>query len=84
MCTLRGGSEKMDNPTDPNDVNSSETIWTNIVAWEKGETKWEALYTLQETPVNHTDHYAKNFVYGIVHAKTTLKHISGTGSVNLF
>lgn len=84
MCTLRGDSEKLDNPTDPNDINSSETIWTNIVSWKTGETKWDALYKLQETPVKGDDHYVKEFVYGIVHARTTMKHISGTGTVYYF
>lgn len=80
MCTLKKNrTEKIDNPSDPNFVSSTEVIWTKKVDWSTAETKWEARYVLNESLTNFTrDHYVQNFSYGIVSATTTLQYKSGT------
>ena len=80
MCTLRTGSvDKLDNPSDPNDVSSTDVIWTKETNWLTAETEWHAQYTLQESPPDMTNHYVQKFLYGIVNAMISLQYISGTG-----
>ena len=80
MCTLRTGSvDKLDNPSDPNDVSSTDVIWTKETNWLTAETEWHAQYTLQESPPDMTNHYVQKFLYGIVNAIISLQYISGTG-----
>lgn len=80
MSTLKiGNLKKLDNPSNPNEISSTEVIWTKETGWSTAETKWDAQYKLQETPPDLTDHYVQTFVYGIVSAMTTLQYTSGTG-----
>lgn len=78
MCALKIGQvERLEN--DPNNIVSTQVIWTKLTDWKTAETKWDATYVPQDVPPSLTDHYIQSFLYGIVHAKTTLKYISGTG-----
>lgn len=80
MCTLKKNlTKKIDNPSDPNFVSSTEVIWTKEIDWSTAETKWDAKYVLKENLPNLTDHYVQKFSYGIVSATTTLQYTSGTG-----
>lgn len=80
MSTLKiVNLKKLDNPSNPNEISSTEVIWTKETGWSTAETKWDAQYKLQETPPDLTDHYVQTFVYGIVSAMTTLQYTSGTG-----
>lgn len=82
MCTLRNNrTGKIDNPSDPNVVSSTEVKWTKEVDWSTAETKWDAQYVLNASLTNFTtDHYVQNFSYGVVSATTTLQYKSGTGT----
>lgn len=77
VCSLKiGDDEVLNNPEDPNDVNSTEIIWTNKTGWQIAVTKWSSFYkTISPTKVPYVD----DFRVGLVHARTSLKHISGKG-----
>ncbi|XP_062616047.1 uncharacterized protein LOC134277752 [Saccostrea cucullata] len=79
LCTLQMDDiYKLDNPKNPNSLNSTEIIWTKETYWKTAKTKWDALYVLQESIDKKEDHYVKDFKYGLVHARSTLQYISGT------
>lgn len=77
VCSLKiGNTEVLRNPVDPNDVNSTEIIWTKETGWQIAVSKWNSFYkTIAPTKVP----YIEEFRVGLVHAKTSLKHISGKG-----
>lgn len=79
MCSLKIGDGVivLENPDDSNEVNSTEIIWTNETGWQTAATRWTSFYkTVPPTRVA----YIKDFRVGIVHAMTSLKHISGLGN----
>lgn len=78
LCSLKTfkNIKVLPNPRDPNDVNSTEIIWTNELEWKTAETQLTSYY---ETVAPTTVTYVKYFQVGIVHAKTSLKHVSGKG-----
>lgn len=77
MCSLKiGNTEVLNNPDDPNNVDSTKIIWTKETGWETAESEWNSLYKM--TAPKHIS-YVHNFRVGIVHAKTTLRYISGNG-----
>lgn len=77
VCSLKiGNTEVLRNPEDPNDVNSTEIIWTKETGWQIAVSKWNSFYkTIAPTKVP----YIEEFRVGLVYAKTSLKHISGKG-----
>lgn len=77
MCSLKiGVTEVLNNPDDLNDVNSTEIIWTKETGWQTAVTKWSSIYK-SIPPARHA--FVTDFKVGLVHAKTSLKHISGEG-----
>lgn len=78
MCSLRKSStgQVLDNPGSPSDVNSTEIVWTNEIGWQTADTIWNSQYKTEKPP---DVAYVHTFRVGIVHAKTTLKHIHGKG-----
>lgn len=77
VCSLKiGDTEVLNNPEDPNDVNSTQIIWTKETGWQIAVTKWSSFYkTIAPTKVP----YVEDFRVGLVHARTSLRHISGKG-----
>lgn len=76
-CKLKDSAGRvLTNPSDPNTASPQPTIWTNNVIWHEADTKWDAKYTLTETPPapdpSGVNHYVTDFKYGIVHATTKL------------
>lgn len=78
MCSLRKSStgQVLENPGSQSDVNSTEIVWTNEIGWQTADTIWNSQYKT-EKPSDVA--YVHTFRVGIVHAKTTLKHIHGKG-----
>lgn len=77
QSSLRKDSgEGIKNPKSPNDVNSTEIIWTKDTRWETAEAEWTSSYE-NGTPIKVP--YMKEFCVGIVNAKTSFKHISNGG-----
>lgn len=76
-CKLKDAAGRvLTNPSDPNTASPQPTIWTNNVIWHEADTKWDAKYTLTETPPapdpTGVSHYVTDFKYGIVQATTKL------------
>lgn len=69
---LRHKHYVLNNPSGTVDAGPHPIIWSNYGGWDLAETAWDAKYTINGTLDNDTEHYIKNFVYGIVKASTVL------------
>lgn len=82
QSSLRKNSgESKKNPDNPNDVNSTEIIWTKDTMWETAEAEWTSSYQ-RGSPTNVP--YIKEFRVGIVNATTSFKHISNGGKTFVY
>ena len=72
-----GDTDVLNNPRNPNLIESTEIIWTNNIQWKTAEAKWSSFYKTTAPP--HIS-YIKDFRVGIVAAKTSFKHIPNEGN----
>lgn len=82
ISSLRiGDTEVLNNPGDPNLIDSTEIIWTKETQWKTAEAQWNSFY---KTTAPAKVPYIKDFRVGIVYAKTSFKHIFDDGNQSMF
>ena len=72
-----GDIDVLNNPSNPNLIDSTEIIWTNNIQWKTAEAKWSSIYKTTAPP---NISYVEVFRVGIVAAKTSFKYISNEGN----